>query len=298
MRITREQLQILDSYVCQRLTADPGNKKLVKNFSNDRNSRLAENLKECGWEDDVSGSATYYLIKDHQNRIVMYFSLKCGALFDPMDLEELNRQIETTSRTLEMVQRYRKKIARPEEQELVDQLLQDRNVRIFHLEHMLTEELEKLNKKYQEAMRDRNFNANGNITQVVQTYPAVELVHFVANDEYRVFWNRLAKKYGFGKPHTMAQVMFWYFAAPIISDIRKTLGCQYIYLFAADKSLNRRLINFYGSALHFPQEGDIGCNKPQYDFTCEFMYQEIDILRKFRQDYFDYFNLDPKADIV
>lgn len=34
--------------------------------------------------EDVAGTTTYYVIKDVQNEVMMFFSLKCGALFDPL----------------------------------------------------------------------------------------------------------------------------------------------------------------------------------------------------------------------
>lgn len=298
MRITKLQREILDSFTCQRLSADPGNKKLVKTFHNSRNPGLAAYLQYCGWEEDTSGAATFYLIKDHQNRIVMYFSLKCGSLFDPLNLDELIRQVENYNNSLEAIHNRRRGTAQKEELALVEQLMQKYGMNIIRLEQFLKKEKENLQVKVHDAKRDLGTDPFAHISQVVRTYPAVELVHFVANEEYKVFWEKLAKKYKFGKPHTMAQILFWYFVAPILSDIQKVLGCQYIYLFAADQSLNKRLINFYASALNFTQEGDIGTTKPRYDFTCEFMYQEIAQLRAFREEYFDNFNLDPKADIV
>lgn len=298
MRITKEQRNLLDSFCCQRLTADPGNKKLIRTFENDRNPNLAAYLRYYGWSEDTAGANTFYLIKDQQNRIVMYFSLKCGSLFDPLNIEELMAQIEDYKCKLEAIHNRRRGTARDEELALVEQMMQEYGMGLLMLEMTLRSELDSLLTKREDLRDDQNRDPNRMISRVVRTYPAVELVHFVVNDGYRVFWQKLAKKYGFGKPHTMAQIFFWYFVAPIITDIRNTLGCQYVYLFAADQSLNKRLINFYQVALNFSQEGDIGTSKPRYDFSCEFLHQEIEQLRDFREYYFDNFNPNPEDTFI
>lgn len=293
MRITQQQEKALNEFVCQRLSADPGNKKLVRSFENNRNGNLAAYLRFFGCDEDAAGTTTIYVIKDQQNRIAMYFSLKCGSLNDPLNLKELSDQIDEYYRKLDAIQNSRKGTAKDQEEALVEQLMLEYGMNIRSLQKKLQEEMQALLNKRSEVANDQRTDPNQNITRVVKTYPAVELVQFVANDEYRSHWRKLAKTHGFGNGHTMTQIFFWHFIAPIICDIHKVLGCQYAYLFAADQSLHKRLINFYQSALNFTQDGNIGATKPRYDFTCEFMYQEIAEMRKFRYEYFDKFNPDP-----
>ena len=97
--------------------------------------------------------------------------------------------------------------------------------------------------------------------------------------------------------HPVGEVMFWKYIAPIIYETQERIGCQYVYLFAADASPDGVLINYYNVALKFEKPTNVGTNKPSYDLCCEFMCQEISKLRKNRQEYFDNFNPDD-GDII
>ncbi len=84
--------------------------------------------------------------------------------------------------------------------------------------------------------------------------------------------------------------MFWNFIAPIIYKTQEIVGCQYVYLFAADISEDENLINYYNVSLKFELPQEVGTTKPAYDFCCTFMCQKINELRKHRKAYFDNFN--------
>lgn len=296
MRITKAQEAVLDGFLCQRLSSDPGNKKLVRNFECARNRGLAAYLRYRGWTEDTTGATTFYVIKDQQNKILLYFSLKCGSLFDPLNVDELMEQVERYKKTLEAIHNRRRGTAQDEELALVEQLVMDYGMSLGQLEWTLRNEMQDLKQKLVEAERDRYGDPNRMISQVVRTYPAVELVHFCINDDARDTWNKLKRKYKFTR--SMGEVLFWRFVAPIIANVNNVLGCQYVYLFAADDSRNRSLVNYYQVALNFSQPGDIGTSKPRYDFTCEFMCQEIGELRSFRDYYFENFNPDPEDKFI
>lgn len=161
-KITDEQLRIIEKFSCERLSCRPENLDLIKTFTNKRGKGLVNYLQHCAWEEDVQGVTANYLIKSCTGEAVMFFSLKCGALFDPLD--------------------------------------------------------------------------------------------------------------------------------------EKTIGCQYVFLFAADMSEDATLINYYNVALKFGQPTDISTNKPQYDLCCQFMCQGIGDLKKNQEEFFNNFN--PDADDV
>ena len=54
MNITSEQLSILESLVCQRLSSDSDNMRLVDNFTNHINDAIAQTLKNEAFEEDKS----------------------------------------------------------------------------------------------------------------------------------------------------------------------------------------------------------------------------------------------------
>lgn len=88
----------------------------------------------------------------------------------------------------------------------------------------------------------------------------------------------------------MGEVMFWAYVVPIILGVQTYIGCQYVFLFAADMSENATLINYYNVALKFAQPVNIGTNKPRYDLCCQFMCQEVSDLKQNRENYFNNFN--------
>ena len=82
MNITSEQLSILESFVCQRLSSDSDNMRLVDNFTNHINDAIAQTLKNEAFEEDESNGIAYYVVKNADGQILFFFSLKCGLLFD------------------------------------------------------------------------------------------------------------------------------------------------------------------------------------------------------------------------
>ncbi len=82
MKITPEQLRILDSLDCQRLSSDIKNLYEVENFSNDVNDDIAQTLRNEAFKEDESNSIAYYVVKHPNGQMLFFFSLKCGLLFD------------------------------------------------------------------------------------------------------------------------------------------------------------------------------------------------------------------------
>ena len=63
MRITDEQLKLLDSLRCERLSSDEMNLRLVETFINYRNDSIANVLRNEAYEEDEHGSVAYYVVK-------------------------------------------------------------------------------------------------------------------------------------------------------------------------------------------------------------------------------------------
>ena len=295
MRITQEQEAVLAGFTCQRLTSDATNKDRIKGFSSAKGSPLVAYLQHKAWEEDSAGSTAYYVIKNADGLILLFFSLKCGALFDPLDETELRSRIarfnellaamqvadggedgEGKAEAMELIERIRSGINMP-----FDQFRKGIKMSVKHDTQML-----------QEADADRAQERNEKIVRVGKTYPGVELVHFCSNDNAKDYWR------SFGFCHPMGEVLFWYYIAPIIFDIQALVGCQYVFLFAADASPDGDLVNYYEIALKFLQPDDVGTNKPRYDFCCEFMCQTVNDLRQNQHSYFEYFNPDVNEDII
>ncbi len=149
-----------------------------------------------------------------------------------------------------------------------------------------------------------------NIIRTKKSFAAVELEHFCAYDP--VDWRRFGRKLSKDEKkkirleencvakkwhdagmdaQSMAKAIFWKFVVPTIQNIRKHVGCEYIYLFAADNTGKRdgKLIQFYQD-MGFDFRDDIYVTKPAYDFQCYFMCQEVTSLRNGKNEFFKYYN--------
>ena len=139
---------------------------------------------------------------------------------------------------------------------------------------------------------DKKQEPNPKIIRVSTSRPAIELVEFCANDQYKDCWNR----YGFPSHRKMGETLFWHFIVPKMLEVNTLIGCEFVYLFAADSSPDRNLINYYEVRLRFEQKDKLGASKPFYDFTCPFLCQNIEDMADYREYYLDTFN--PGADDI
>lgn len=91
MRITDGQVRALDSLVVERLRDNREiNALLVKNFENRRNPTLVKVINSnYAFDKDEEGKAAYYVVKTPAGELLLYFSLKCGELFEQLDMDKM-----------------------------------------------------------------------------------------------------------------------------------------------------------------------------------------------------------------
>lgn len=286
-QITEEQRAIIKCFTCERLTHNPENHSLISGFSNKKGHSLVWYLQNKAWQEDSECQTAYYLVKNPANEIVLFFSLKCGALFDPLDENSIEESAQQLQKLLKVIQGIN---GEGQERELAIQLLErfrsGQDISIEQVKRRIKVNAKMTGELLRDLNQDKKSEGNEQIIRVGHTYPGIELVHFCSNDLAKDQWGT------YGINHPMGEVLFWEFIPPIIDDILKYVGCQYLFLFAADTSEDGSLINYYDVALKFKQPTEIGTNKPRYDFCCQFMCEEISELKRNRQTYFDNFNPD------
>lgn len=289
MRITSEQLEIINSFVCERLTSNPQNEELIKSFTCERGPGLVAPLKHNGWKQDAEGETAYYLIKTPAGRPCMFFSLKAGALFTPLDEEEkMKERIETAKLMIDILSRSEED---PQRRRIVEYIFEtdpetrDRNIAAF----IRFEERQKRESAsiLQQLNYDKSREGNQYIQRVKETLSGIELTHFCKDDNEKKIWKQYMINY------TLGTVMFWTKIVPIVTDIQTRIGCQNLFLFAADDTEDGVLINYYQETLKFQMVNHVGTTKPRYDFGCNFMSQPINQLRLHQWNFFEHFNPDP-----
>ena len=79
-----------DNYRCEVLTSTEENKQLIEKFhAMDKGKSLEAYLKQRAWSEDAEGETRVYFIKDNNDEVPLFFSLKCGLLYKPYDYTRL-----------------------------------------------------------------------------------------------------------------------------------------------------------------------------------------------------------------
>lgn len=280
MRITEEQENILNKLICERFKDNPESAALIQNFQNHKGDPIVNYMKRYGLQEDKEGNTAFYLVRTPENEVLLFFSLKCGVLFKPFD-EALEAGYQDYLLLLQDLQNG----------ELDPETHKQAISRLKDLSARKQIPLARVVSKLDDYKLEKDTESNEHITRVSKTFPGVELVHFCRNDCAKETW----KSYGLN--HPMGEVIFWKIIAPKIFEIQKLVGCEYLFLFAADLSEDRTLQNYY-SSLRFENNDEIGTNKPYYDFACLFMCQSLASLKHNQRLYFDNFNIDDIDDVV
>ena len=285
-RITKEQRSYLDSLVCQRISDDPANRAVIEKFTNPRNRALPYALKN-GWNEDKKDKIAYYIVREpgEDSEPLLFFSLKCGEIVIPFNLEKLRTALENSEALLDAAWG----LEAPEwameiiEQRKVDGKLPQEKLLEFYTRHKRNEDKWE---QYNEEIRLEGQN----IVRTKRTMAGVELVHFCVHSPAVQKW----KAMGMGA-QGIGRTMFWQFVEPVIQQVRDLVGCEYIYLFAADAKKNGHLVNYYMD-LGFEIREDLTVSKPAYDFCCFFMCQKVTSLRNRRNDFLRNYNKPREAE--
>lgn len=310
MKITQEQKAFLDSFICERLTANADNNELIQAFKSKRGSGLVSYLIENGWEEDSSGKVAFYLIKNDIGIPCLYFSLQCGALFEPLDHEEFLNNLQKELQRIDNKISTDPLLSSDNDGDLIFQyaaeLVRNNGISMEQAVSLLRELLN--NKRNQLRTSKQNIKntlltflteqekeGDRPILRVHKTMPGVELAQFCSNDEAKAYWK--SRKDELKIDHFMGEVLFWHFIVPKIIDLQALVGCQYLFLFAADNTRDSTLLNYYEGLKFVAAEG-IGTSKPLYDFGCVFMSQDADELKKNRDAFYENFNVDEDDDVI
>lgn len=280
MRITEDQRWHIDRLYCERLSSNDENLRLVNDFFNVRNTSISDTLQNEAYEEDDSGKVAYYVVKNEVGNILFYFSLKCGMLYDSF----------IDDRSLQLLN---KLMVYLDEVSVQSVLSDDETVVVNKFREKLRShkgltkrEIEQIPKVRSSVMEDLEREIGENVTHVGSTFSGIELVHFCANDSFRDYWDEQVEGQKLGV------VVFWEFVVKEVLEAMKHVGCQYLFLFAADLTEDEELVAYYRDSLYFKEAVDVSTAKPIYDLTCKFMYQETAGLLSEREYFYNHYNVD------
>ena len=285
MRIRADQESILNRFRCSRVR-DIDKACLASIKGPTINGKASSNIPdlfrdEMYIKDDRTGALASYVIKNDADDILMFFSIRCGELFENVD----HQKMILSHNALVAV----KKLAE------YGQQLPDEDVKKAYeaISRALDaglgyEEFAYYGKKKQHYLNDASKEPNKEVSRVYTVYSGVELKFFGINENAKGYWKTL----GFNRK--MGETLFWRFVIPKLEELREVVGCQYLFLFAADQEAEGRLVNYYRSVLHINASPHLSSNKPMFDYSSLFLYQEIAKMSEYKEKFFDEFNRDVK----
>lgn len=266
MKIAPNQIAVLDSFRVTRLKEDNSLLRDIDAFRNPKNENLVDYLVGDAFDDDEKNRCACYVVRDNDGEILCYFSIKCGLLYS--EFEELKKFEKFKNHKIKLME--------------LEQRSDDAQVRKY---------IEGIKKKLEEAKADieRLLGRSDSMPpnkQVAKSFPSVELTHFCVNEAYRNKW----QSYGFSARNRMGATIFWHVIVDIVERIRNLTGCEYLYLFAADDTSDRHLVNHYKNMMGLREEMKMSALQPIYDFNWTFLCADIDALLNARDDFYNDFN--------
>lgn len=255
--------QFNDNYSCEEITSSEHNLKIIQGFSGGEKGKGLENyLKNYAWEASKAGRSRVYLIKKKETgELLAYYSIKCGMLYSPLYSE----QIQGEDRDFF---------------ELILDAMRDNDENLladYKASGMCT--LEEFKKLYDEAKRiiDADKDSGEGIHtsyDVAATYPAIEIENLCRN-----FAVESHGKIPFGFLVFIACII------PQITDIAQNVGCEYIYIYAADQKADesekqdkkggQSLVSYYKTNFGFHDAEALHFIRPRYDYRCYEMVQSV-----------------------
>lgn len=259
---------VMKSLHCERLSKNDKNCDYIEGFFSTKNSSIPEKLLSDGYDEDTSGINSYYIVKNDNNEVLFFFSLKCGQLHEPYLKRE---QQDLFDRFARFINGRASEINTDKDEKKQAQKIQEK----LRSGNGLTKSDVEFFQGKSELVDDVIHVCNLDQKHVLSTSGGIELVHFCANEDKRSVWP-LPEKLGIS--------VFWYFIVPIILDVRELIGCTHVFLFAADVTEDETLVKYY-KQIGFEDTRTKVSVYPSYDEFCRFMYREIRSLTVERESF-------------
>ena len=217
-------------------------------------------------EDDQKGHLASFVVMSPTNIPLIFFSLRCGELFQVARPERMQVGYEAINAYKRL---NRKEYKSEEERSLLIEAIKRAMEK-----GMTIDEMKYFYKKKKSWKKDEELDNTKAVNKVCNSFPAVELKLFGTNEAGKEYWKSL----GLPKERKMGETLFWLKVVDTLEMMHKYAGCQYVYLFAADKEADGQLVQYYKVRLGFKSDASLSANKPEFDWQCQFLFQGIEDL--------------------
>lgn len=217
-------------------------------------------------EDDRNGYLASFVVLSPTNMPLVFFSLRCGELFKVAQPELMKIGCDAVNALGKL--RRKEYVFEEDRKELIEV------VGVAVGKGMTINDIMQYSDKKISWNEDEKLEKTKEITKVLISYPAVELKLFGINESAKEYWKSL----GFPKDIKMGETLFWLKVVDTLEEMHKYVGCQFVYLFAADKEAEGQLVQYYKMRLGFKSDASLSANKPRFDWQSQFLFQSTDEL--------------------
>jgi hypothetical protein len=267
MALTKEQQSLLDNFIVKRAyEIDPSLLSAMTGpILNQKEDRHIIDLftSDQYLKDDYDGYLASFVIVSSEGLPMAFFSLRCGELFEKSTLYK----IQLSHNAFVSIGMIMNNPSLPKEQ--YDEA-------IMHIQKAMDEGLsiddfEELPAKKGSIKEDELLEADKDITRVHKVHPAIEIKLFGINASASSYWNSLSLP----EDKKMGETLFWTKVVDTIRQMMRLVGCEYVYLFAADNEAEGELVKYYRVRLNFGSDSKMSANKPRFDYKSQFLFQHV-----------------------
>lgn len=317
--ISKQKKYLSKNLIVESLRTHEESREEVKDFLQAKyGNKIADYLNDNAWDEDIDNKTKVFLVRDKKtNKIVFYFALNCGILYKELNKKEMNlveqrcvngliTAMRQNARTdLSIKEREAANILLSEAYEAFDIDIKDSD----RATDLITYAQEQATIKEEKEESVNEGEKSECIKNVQDTYPAIDIKFLCRNANYKP-----EIKLDF----RLGVYVFWEIIVPHILKISELVGCQYVYLFAADNSGNeqdtkseapiihskgydydlkdddetngsepkkeiKRLVAYYINDLKFRPVSEYTILKPHFERRCYTLIQDVSELAQKRK---------------
>lgn len=281
MVFTKEQQTLLDGFEVRRAReiATPILRAMtgpIINGEEDRNI-IEIFVSDEYLQDDAKGHLASFVVLAPTDLPMAFFSLRCGELFEKSTQYKMMLS-HNACVALDFLMN-NQTVTKEQYDEAMSHIQKARD------EGLSIDDFEELPSKKGSLKEDELLEADKDITRVHKVHPAIEIKLFGINESARSYWKSL----GLPEDKKMGETLFWTKVLEKIRQIMSVVGCEYVYLFAADNEAEGELVQYYRVRLNFASNAKMSANKPRFDYQSQFLFQSVKNLFDKQRQFFENF---------
>lgn len=132
-------------------------------------------LKNKAWKADLEGETKVYLVKDKEDSIVLFFSIKCGLLYKTYQYDKLESdKREFVNMLIDAMMQ--------QDSETLDNYYNSGMYNLHEMDYLFGIAHNRIDLK----MEDKELQDSKYTLKVEESYPAIEIHHFCRNSKYEL----------------------------------------------------------------------------------------------------------------